>query len=288
MHFWSQFAAICRMIKIEHSVFALPFAYAGAFMAAGGMPAWRPFVLLTIAMVAVRSFAMTINRIVDIRFDRQNPRTQKRPLVTGEITLFQAWLFSLVMASIFVLACAGINSLSLWLSPVALGVSFLYSLLKRFTWICHFFLGVVLGLAPVAGWISVDPVFSLPALLFFWGVVFWVAGFDILYSCQDVVFDRSIGLHSVPVHFGIEGALLISTFCHINTVIFFLLAGWSAGLSLAWYPVWGIISIILLWEHKLISVTDMSKVTMAFFTLNGVVSVVVFIGVLLGIFVPLS
>lgn len=281
---FGSFAAICRMIKIEHSIFALPFAYAGAFIASGGVPAWRPFLLLTVAMVAVRSFAMAFNRVVDLPYDSRNPRTQKRPLVTGEITRLQTWLFCAFMATVFVLACAGLNPLCLKLAPVALVVSALYSFMKRFTWLCHFVLGAVLGLAPLAGWLSVDPVFTAPAVLFFWGVLFWVAGFDILYSCQDTAFDIEAGLHSVPARFGISTALVISTFCHVNTVVFFLLAGWTAGLSWAWYPVWGLVSLVLLWEHRLLSADDLSRVNMAFFTLNGVVSVVVFAGVLAGVF----
>ncbi|HBW15248.1 MAG TPA: 4-hydroxybenzoate octaprenyltransferase [Desulfovibrio sp.] len=282
---FGSFAAICRMIKIEHSIFALPFAFAGAFIASGGVPAWKPFVLLTIAMVAVRSFAMAFNRVVDLPFDRRNPRTQNRPLVTGEITRLQTWAFIVVMAVVFVLACAGLNRLCLMLSPLALGISALYSAMKRFTWLCHFVLGAVLGLAPLAGWLSVDPVFTLPAVLLFWGVLFWVAGFDILYSCQDTAFDIEVGLHSVPARFGIPTALVISTFCHVNTVVFFLLAGWAAGLSWAWYPVWAIVSLVLVLEHRLIRADDLSRVNMAFFTLNGVVSIVVFAGIVAGIFI---
>ncbi len=282
---FGSFAAICRMIKIEHSIFALPFAFAGAFIASGGVPAWKPFVLLTIAMVAVRSFAMAFNRVVDLPFDRRNPRTQNRPLVTGEITRLQTWAFIVVMAVVFVLACAGLNRLCLMLSPLALGISALYSVMKRFTWLCHFVLGAVLGLAPLAGWLSVDPVFTLPAVLLFWGVLFWVAGFDILYSCQDTAFDIEVGLHSVPARFGIPTALVISTFCHVNTVVFFLLAGWAAGLSWAWYPVWAIVSLVLVLEHRLIRADDLSRVNMAFFTLNGVVSIVVFAGIVAGVFI---
>lgn len=278
-------AALCRMVKIEHSVFALPFAYAGAFLAAGGLPPLVPFVLLTIAMIAVRSFAMAFNRVVDLPFDSKNPRTANRPLVTGEITPRQTWAFCVVTALVFVLACAGMNRLCLLLSPLALMVAASYSFMKRFTWGCHFFLGAVLGLAPVAGWLGVDPQFTPPALLFFWGVLFWVAGFDILYSCQDADFDRSMGLHSVPARFGITTALVLSTFCHVNTAIFFLLAGWTAHLSWAWYPVWALVTAVLAWEHTLIKPDDLSKVNMAFFTLNGIISVVVFAGVLMGMWV---
>lgn len=281
---FGNFGAVCRMIKIEHSVFALPFAYIGAFLAADGWPGFRVMLLLTLAMVGVRSFAMAFNRVVDLPFDARNPRTQQRPLVTGEITPSQTWTFIAVMGSVFVLACWGLNPLCLALSPVALAVSAVYSLLKRFTWICHFWLGGVLALSPLAGTIAVDPHFTIPATLFFWGIVFWVAGFDIIYSCQDVAFDHSVGLHSVPQHFGIAQALTISSFCHVVTSVMFLTGGWAAGLAWPYYLVWAAVSGVLYWEHSIISADDMSRADMAFFTLNGYVSVAVFAGVLLGIY----
>lgn len=284
MNPFANFGAVCRMIKIEHSVFALPFAYLGAFIAAGGWPGLLPLLLLTVAMVGVRSFAMAFNRVVDLPFDSRNPRTQQRPLVTGEISPAQTWAFICVMATVFVLACWGLNPLSLALAPVALAVSAVYSLLKRFTWICHFWLGGVLGLSPLAGWIAVDPQFTVPAVLFFWGIVFWVAGFDIIYSCQDTEFDASAGLHSVPVHFGIPAALIISSFCHVVTSVMFLMGGWAAGLAWPYYLVWAAVSGVLYWEHSIISAEDMSRVNMAFFTLNGYISVALFAGVLLGVF----
>lgn len=284
MNPFSRIAAICRMIKIEHSVFALPFAYAGAFLAAGGWPGLVPLLLLTVAMVAVRSFAMAFNRLVDLKYDRLNPRTAKRPLVTGEISVAWTWAFTAFMAVLFVAACAGLNPLCLYLAPLALLVAASYSLLKRFTWLCHFFLGGVLGLAPVAGWISVDPQFTVPAVLLFWGVLFWVAGFDILYSCQDIEFDRSMGLHAVPAHFGLPAALVLSGFCHANAAIFLLLAGWSASLGWPWYAVWAVIAGVLTWEHRIISPDDLSRVNMAFFTLNGVIAFMVLGGALLGLY----
>lgn len=268
----ASFGAVCRMIKIEHSVFALPFAYVGAFMVAGGFPDLRSFLLLTIAMVAVRSFAMAVNRVVDLRFDAANPRTQMRPLVTGEISVVQTWVFVGIMAIIFIGACWGINQLCFMLSPVALVVSALYSLLKRFTWLCHFWLGGVLALAPIAGAISVTPEFTLSSLVFSLGIVFWVAGFDIIYSCQDVTFDSGIGLHSVPQHFGVSTALVISSFCHVNTSLFFLLAGAVAGLGWSYYLVWAGVSAVLLWEHTIVSADDLSRANTAFFTLNGIIS----------------
>lgn len=277
-----KFTAVCRMIKIEHSVFALPFAYIGLFLGGKGWPGVLPFVLLTIAMVAVRSFAMAFNRVVDLPFDSKNPRTQTRPLVTGEITTGQTWAFITIMAVIFVLACAGLNSVCLALSPVALAVAALYSLLKRVTWLCHFWLGAVLALSPIAGWLAVDPILTLPATIFAFAIVFWVAGFDIIYSCMDHEFDTSAGLNSVPVQFGIPTALVISSFCHVNTALLFLLAGWSAGLGWPYFAVWAVVSTVLIWEHRIISPDDLSKANMAFFTLNGLISPAMLLGVLLG------
>ncbi|SIO31690.1 4-hydroxybenzoate octaprenyltransferase [Halodesulfovibrio marinisediminis] len=281
----AKFGAVCRMIKIEHSVFALPFAYLGQFIAAGGFPSLKPFLLLTVAMVAVRSVAMAFNRVIDLPFDAKNPRTQQRPLVTGEISPAQTWAFIAIMVAIFVVACFFINELSFMLSPVALFVAAFYSLLKRFTWLCHFWLGAVLALSPLAGWISVDPQFTVPAVLFAWGILFWVAGFDIIYSCQDAEYDRSVGLNSVPAHFGLESALVISSFCHVVTSIMFLMGGWAAGLAWPYFAVWAVVSGILYWEHTIISADDMSRVNMAFFTMNGFISVMLFAGALAGIFI---
>ncbi|MCT4534338.1 4-hydroxybenzoate octaprenyltransferase [Halodesulfovibrio sp.] len=281
---FAKFGAVCRMVKIEHSIFALPFAYLGQFIAAGGIPSLKPFLLLTVAMVAIRSVAMAFNRVIDLPFDSKNPRTQQRPLVTGEITPMQTWFFIAVMAAIFVVACFFINELSFMLSPVALFVAVFYSLLKRFTWLCHFWLGAVLALSPLAGWISVDPQFTVPAVLFAWGILFWVAGFDIIYSCQDMGYDRTAGLHSVPAHFGLESGLVISSFCHVVTAIMFLMGGWAAGLGWAYFAVWAVVSGVLFWEHCIISADDMSRVNMAFFTMNGFISVLLFAGALAGIF----
>ena len=283
MNVFGNFPAICRMIKIEHSVFALPFALAGAFLAARGLPPWPVLLWLVVAMVGIRSFAMAFNRVADLRFDRLNPRTQKRPLVTGEITLSQAWAFIACNAALFVFACAMLNSLCLTLAPVALCMSAVYSLLKRVTWLCHFGLGCVHALSPLAGWLSVDPHFALTPFLFSWGVLFWLAGFDILYACQDADFDRSVGLHSIPADLGIPRALTIAVFCHANTAIFFLMGGVLAGLSLGWYLVWALITGILLWEHTLIKADDLSRINLAFFTLNGFVALAFLPGVILGL-----
>ncbi len=277
---WENIVLVCRMIKIEHSIFALPFAFMGYFLATDGAADFKSFALLTVAMVAVRSFAMAVNRLFDINIDSENPRTRTRPLVTGELSILFTFCFIVVCAVVFVFACKGMNELCYKLSYFALAWSAFYSLTKRFTLLCHFVLGSVLGLAPVAGWLSVDPKFTLPAILFFFGVTFWVAGFDILYATQDRKFDRKRGLNSVPANLGIEKALTISTFSHVNTVIFFALGGLAAGLSEIYFFTLAFVGGLLIFEHQVISADDMSKVNVAFFTLNGVISVMLFAGTL--------
>ena len=283
---FGQFGDICRMIKIEHSVFALPYAWAGAFLAARGVPSARSLIFLTIGMIAARSFAMAFNRLADLPFDRDNPRTQQRPLVTGVISQKQTWAFCALMAIIFIAACAALNTVCLWLAVPALLFAAIYSLLKRFTALCHFWLGATLGLAPLAGWLSVNPAsLGLAPVLLFWAVTFWVAAFDIYYAFQDMDFDVAFELHSVPATLGPDTALTLAAFSHAMTSIFLLLAGFAAGLSWPWYIVWFGISVMLLVEHRLMKPQDLRHVNTAFFTLNGIISPVVLIGVLLGIYI---
>lgn len=279
MAFIKDFKTVCRMIKIEHSIFALPFAYMGAFLAAGGWPGLWNMLVLTVAMVAVRSFAMAFNRYADLNIDKENPRTQKRELVTGELSTGFTLGFIAGAALVFVVACAMMNPLCLLLSPVALLLSAFYSFCKRFTYWCHFVLGAVLGLAPVAGWLCVDPVLTLPAVLLFCGVVMWVAGFDLLYASQDADFDRKRGLYSIPARMGLKAALGISTVSHMTAAAFFLLAGWAAGLGGVYFLASVIVGAILMAEHLLVSADDMSRVNVAFFTMNGIISVVLFFAV---------
>lgn len=282
MHILKSFGVICRMIKIEHSIFALPFAWAGAFLAARGWPGLEPLLLLTVAMVGVRSFAMAFNRVADLPYDRKNPRTAKWPLVTGEITIWQTWQFCGIMAVVFVVACGAMNPLCLALSPIALFMAALYSYSKRYTWLCHYALGAVIALAPIGGWLSVSPAYALQPLLLACGVLFWIAGFDILYSCQDVSFDAESGLHSLPVRFGLEGAMLVSAFSHVNTVLFLFLTGLACGLSFGWHLTLAVSAGILWWEHRLVSPGNLQNIRLAF-ALNGPISVLLLIGALLGV-----
>ena len=273
------------MVKIEHSIFALPFAFMGSFAASRGMPPLIDLVLLTIAMVCIRSFAMAFNRIVDVQYDRLNPRTATRPMVTGEITAFQAWSFCGVMALGFVVACARMNTLCLTLSPLVLFTAGFYSFTKRFTWLCHFVLGLMLSMAPMAGYLAITGEFALPPMLLSAAVIFWVAGFDIFYACQDVEFDTKHRLHSVPAHFGIPTALVLAGFCHVNTIVFLFLAGYGFNFTWPWHVVTAAVAILLLWEHSLVKPDDLSRLNMAFFAINGLIAVVLFFGVLAALYV---
>ncbi|MDL2315730.1 putative 4-hydroxybenzoate polyprenyltransferase [Desulfovibrio sp. OttesenSCG-928-A18] len=282
MQFVKNLGVLCRMVRIEHSIFALPFAYVGAFLAAGGWPGLPLLFLLTVAMVGIRSFAMAFNRVADLPYDRKNPRTAHWPLVTGEITVWQTWRFAGVMAVLFVVSCAAMNPVCLALSPLALIMCAIYSYTKRLTWLCHFVLGAVIALAPIAGWLSVSPSFSVTFLLLAFGVLFWIAGFDILYSCQDMAFDSQKGLHSLPVRFGVQGAQTVSAFCHVNTVLFLFLAGLGQSLSFGWYFTLIISAAILWWQHSLIS-PDRPENVRFVFAMNGPISVLLFLGTLLGV-----
>lgn len=278
---WRKTVLLSRMVKIEHSVFALPFAYTGMVWAADGWPGWKVFAALTIAMVAIRSYAMAVNRLLDLPLDAKNPRTASRPLVTGEIGIVETRVFIAVCAVIFLVSCALLNVLCLVLAPFALAWSALYSWTKRFTRLCHYVLGSVLGLAPVAGWLAVNPSLEPGAVLLGLGVVFWVGGFDILYACQDEEFDRSEGLHSLPVSTGVPTALALSTFSHAVAGLFFLLAGWVAGAGWLYFVFVLLIWAILIYEHRLIAPQDMSRVNLAFFTMNGFVAVLLLVGAVL-------
>lgn len=280
-----QMGDICRMIKIEHSIFALPYAWSGAFLAERGLPPWWVLLFLTIAMIAVRSFAMTFNRLADLDVDSVNPRTSNRPLVTGAISPGQAKLFCIGTALLFVLACLCLNSLCFWLSLPALLFAAAYSYMKRISPFSHFWLGATLGLAPLAGWIAVKPGWpGLPSLMLFFAVTFWVAAFDVYYAFQDLEFDIKTGLHSLPADLGATPALYLAGFSHVMTVIFLILCGVSAPLGWPWYVFCACAAILLFIEHRLVSPDDLTHINVAFFTLNGIISPLIFIGIILGIY----
>jgi 4-hydroxybenzoate polyprenyltransferase len=266
---------VLEMIKFEHSVFALPFALVGALLAAragGGLPAWRQILWIVVAMVGARSAAMTTNRIADIEFDGRNPRTANRALPTGTLSVGFAWTFTFLAAVLLVVAAWQLNPLALKLSPVALAVLFLYSYTKRFTAWSHLILGFCLGISPAAAWIAIRGSLDWRMLILCAAVTLWVGGFDVLYACQDVDFDRVEGLHSIPKKFGIAGALRIARAMHVLMVA--LLVWLALSFHLAW-PAWagiGVVAALLAYEHSLVKPNDLSKMNAAFFAVNGYIS----------------
>ncbi len=269
-----QLLILLEMIKIQHTVFALPFAFMGALLGARGLPSARQAFFIFLAMVGARSAAMAFNRLADHRFDAANPRTRDRALPRGLISRRAAWAFTLASAALFLLAAGQLNRLCLWLAPPALAVVLFYSFTKRFTAYSHFFLGGALGLAPVAGWIAVTGAVALTPLVLGVAVTFWVAGFDVLYALQDEDFDREHGLFSLPVRVGRARALQLARLFHLGASLGFLLTGWLAGLGLLYFLAAAAAGGFLLWEHRLLSPQDLSRLHHAFFTLNGLVALV--------------
>ena len=265
------------MIKFEHTVFALPFAFTGAVLAAGGLPSLRQILWITVAMVGGRSAAMGFNRWADRTYDAVNPRTRERALPKGLVTPFQVVLFIAVSAAVFVFAAYKLNPLAFRLSPVALAIVFFYSYTKRFTYLSHFLLGLAISLSPIGAWIAVSGTIELPALVLGAAVLFWLVGFDVLYALQDREFDAKAGLYSIPARFGVRRSLWISRAAHLVTVtalasLYFLLP--LGGLYLLGVV---IAAILLVYEHSLVKENDLSKLDIAFFTMNGYISVAVFL-----------
>lgn len=270
------FRAYLEMIKFEHTVFALPFAMLGMMWAAGGWPGAAKLGWILLAMVSARSSAMAFNRIADRRLDALNPRTSSRALPAGVLRLDQALVYFTVSVGLFVLAAGMLNSLSLLLSPVALAVILTYSLSKRFTALCHWWMGLSLGIAPAAAWIAVTGALHPAALLLTAAVAFWTAGFDVIYALQDVDFDRAHGLRSAPETLGPRGALLASRTSHVLAIAFLAAAGAVYGAGPAFFVGVSLAGGLLAYEQSLVSPHDLSRVNIAFFTLNGFVSVSVF------------
>jgi len=273
--------ATLEMIKWEHSIFALPFALCGAMLAAGGVPSVHQLVWIIVAMVAARSAAMSFNRLADASIDAANPRTQARALPAGILTHGFVRIFVLFSAAVFLLAAWELNRLAFLLSPIALAVLLLYSYTKRFTRWSHVVLGLALGIAPAAAWIAVRCSLDPRILLLTAAVTFWVAGFDVLYACQDLDFDRGAGLHSIPRYLGIAKSLWVARLFHALMLALLLVLVWAFGLGTM--AITGIAVVLLLigYEHSLVSKDDLSKLNAAFFTMNGVISVVFFVFVAL-------
>lgn len=276
-----------RMVKFPHSVFALPFALSGATLAAidSGITL-RQVLWIVVAMVGARNAAMGFNRLADQSLDAKNPRTAERELPAGKLSRTAVWIFTLLLAGLFVLASFQLSPLCGRLSPLALAAIFGYSYTKRFTWGSHLFLGLALAMAPVGGWLAVSGRFAPVAWLLGAGVLLWVAGFDVIYSCQDATFDRRTGLFSIPARFGIRRSLLIARLLHAAALAALAGVGWLADLHPVYWVGWLAIAAILVWEHRLVSAEDLSRIGVAFLNLNGIISVIYLATVLIAAVLP--
>ena len=266
-----------EMIKWEHSIFALPFALCGAMLAAGGLPTLRQLLWIIVAMIAARSAAMSFNRLADASIDAANPRTHTRALPAGELTQSFVRNFTALSSAVFVLAAWQLNHLAFLLSPIALAILLLYSYTKRWTRWSHLVLGFALGIAPAAAWIAVRGSLDPHILLLTAAVTLWVAGFDVLYACQDLDFDLQAGLHSIPRYCGIGKALWIARLLHLSMLFLLAALVWVFGLGT--FAVLGVVAVLALlaYEHSLVSARDLSKLNAAFFTMNGIIAVVFFV-----------
>ena len=262
------------MIKFEHTVFALPFAIMSAFIASGGIPPLPKLGWILVAMVGARSCAMAFNRLADAEIDGENPRTAMRAIPAGLITKASVWIFTLVSAGLLVVAAWRLNPLAFALSPVALAVIMLYSYTKRFTSLSHFWLGLALSISPVGAWIAIKGQFDWTPIVLCGVVLLWTAGFDIIYACQDITFDKKHQLHSIPARIGIRWALWLSSILHVIAVLLLFCIPLLTELGVFYYIGVGIVVCIFIYEHAIVKPNDLSRVNLAFFTLNGMISLV--------------
>ena len=266
-----------KMIRFSHSIFALPFAFTAAILAAKGIPSiWQIF-WISVAMVGARSGAMGLNRVIDRKIDAANPRTKDREIPAGTISASSSLLFSLISLGVMVFSAYMLNPLCLKLSPVAIVVLLLYSFTKRFTWVAHFVLGLAISAAPLGAWIAVTGTFGWGIIPMVLAVLLWLPGFDILYALQDREFDRVYGLHSIPVSFGVERSLMISRALHGMSWLFLCLTGILFGLGKLYWIGMLVVAGLFIYEHSLLRPYDLSKLDMAFFNMNGYISVTVFV-----------
>lgn len=277
-----------ELIKFEHTIFALPFAYLGMMLAARTSlhrwPTWHEFLWITLAMAAARTLAMGFNRLVDRALDARNPRTAGRPLVTGRVTPATTLNGIVISGAVLVLAAWQLGPLPLRLLPGALFFLLGYSYTKRLTWLSHFILGFTDGLAPLGAWVAVRGTLCTaadwPAWMLLATVMVWIAGFDLIYACQDADFDRQAGLHAIPARFGIAAALRLARLCHVGTVALLAILGLGTGLAWPYWLAWSVIVALLHYEHRLVRPDDLSRVNVAFFNVNGYISVTLLVGVL--------
>jgi 4-hydroxybenzoate polyprenyltransferase len=268
------------LVKFEHTIFALPFAYIGAFLAVDGVPGGGDLLWITVAMVGARSLAMALNRLIDAGIDARNPRTAGREIPRGALRPWQVAVFCLLSLAVFLVAVYQLAPIVRWLWPIPVVAFVIYPYLKRATWLSHFWLGAVDGLAPVGAWAAVTNELPLEAWLLGAAVAVWVAGFDVLYALFDLEHDRAHGLHSVPARFGVTATFWVARACHVLTVVFLALAGAALSAGVLYWLGVAAVAGLLLYEHLLVSPKDTSRLDLAFFTMNGVISVTFFAFVL--------
>lgn len=273
---WRKITILLEMIKFKHTVFAMPFALMGAFLAARGVPRFAVFFWVVLAMVGARTSAMGFNRIVDRRFDAANPRTAARALPAGEVTLVESWSMVVLAGTLFFFACFMLNAVVLAIAPLALTLILGYSVTKRFTWLCHVVLGVALAFSPLGGWVAVAAsVKGYPWMLSL-AVLFWVAGFDCIYACLDADFDRDAGLYSMPAIFGRRNGFRIAVAFHVVAFCLFTLTGIQTGLNLWYYAGIGITGMALFYQHLIVNPKDLSRIRQSFFSMNGLIALTLF------------
>ena len=265
-----------EMIKFQHSIFALPFAYLGAFLSQMKVPSFITIFWITLAMVGARSFAMSLNRLIDIETDRRNPRTAERALPKRLLSVSNVILFSIISLGFFLLAVYNLAPICRYLWPIVVIPFVIYPYTKRFTWLSHFILGFCLGLAPIGAWIAVTNTFSLEPFLIGSAVILWVAGFDIFYAIQDIDFDCRHKLYSIPARFGIKTSLTLTKLLHITSITILIWLGIRLDLGLFYFIGVVVTAILLAYENSLIKANDLSRLNLAFFTMNGVISMVMF------------
>ena len=276
---------LARDVKLEHSIFALPFAYLGMILAARGLPTLEQFAWITVAMVSARTLAMAANRLIDRELDARNPRTAGRALPTGRLSPHQVLAACVVSLVVFLFAAAQLNDLCLKLAPVAAAFVVGYSYTKRFTILSHIALGLADAIAPVGGWLAVTGRFALEPIVLALAVATWIGGFDVIYACQDVEFDRAHGLHSVPARHGVATGLRVSAAMHVLTALALLALAPLARLGVAYLVGWAIAVALLAHEHRLVRPDDLSRLGVAFFNVNGYVAIIVFVFTFAGLYV---
>jgi 4-hydroxybenzoate polyprenyltransferase len=268
------------LVKLEHTVFALPYAYTGAILALGKLPSLRQLLWITVAMVGARSLAMALNRMIDAGIDARNPRTARREIPAGLLSRANVALFAAASLVVFLAAVWQLAPVTRWLWPIPVAGFVLYPYLKRFTWLCHAFLGAVDGLAPVGGWVAVTNHVTGTPFLLGGAVALWIGGFDIIYATMDLDVDRAQGLHSIPRRFGVANALRITRAAHLGSVLLLVWLGLALGLGPLFYLGVALVAGLLAYENSIVSADDLSRVDMAFLTMNGVIAIVFLAGVL--------